>query len=86
MQNNGSGSGFRLTEAAGVKAGVVLTTPVQVHVDAAIAPSTSKLHFNDIVPGVVPGVVLDVDAEPSDWWWDQEFDAYVEDHLGRYGY
>jgi hypothetical protein len=44
-----------------------------IHVDEAIAPSISEL------------VLDDVDAEPSDWWWDHAFDVYSEEHLGRYG-
>jgi hypothetical protein len=44
-----------------------------IHVDKAIAPSTLEL------------VLDDIEAEPSDWWWDHAFDVYSEEHLGRYG-
>jgi hypothetical protein len=44
-----------------------------IHVDEAIASSTAEL------------VLDDIEAEPSDWWWDHAFDVYSEEHLGRYG-
>jgi hypothetical protein len=74
MKSSLSESGLQAAGTTGVDAAVTLTTDVHVHVDDAIAPSTLEL------------VLDDVDAEPSDWWWDQEFTAYSEEHLGRYGF